>query len=133
MEPEEDISLEGWTSCTEFTKWTSQVCECPRFSVGGSGLICVLVDASAPFKAVAKANADFLTSITPLLGQRNVTLENMYNVFDYMNVNYIHNAAFRSSVTSQQMVSPYCSLISRPSQVADRARVGASQGIGGLP
>lgn len=63
-------------------------------------------DASEPFKAVANANADFLTSLKPLVGGRNVSLENMYNVFDYMNVNYIHNTAFRKSVTEQQMVSP---------------------------
>jgi prostatic aicd phosphatase len=38
------------------------------------------------------------------VGERNVSLANMYNVFDYMNVNYIHNAQFRQSVTDQQMV-----------------------------
>lgn len=63
-------------------------------------------DASEPFKAIAADNADFLTSLKPLVGDRNVSLENMYNVFDYMNVNYIHNAAFRASVTEQQMVGP---------------------------
>ncbi|KAJ9112512.1 hypothetical protein QFC22_006261 [Naganishia vaughanmartiniae] len=60
-------------------------------------------DASPEFKAVASANADYLTSIKPFLGDRNVTLANMYNVFDYMNVNYIHNKAFRANVTEQQM------------------------------
>jgi hypothetical protein len=29
VEPDEDVSLEGWTSCTAFTKWTSQVCKSP--------------------------------------------------------------------------------------------------------
>ncbi|KAI5450298.1 hypothetical protein NCC49_003209 [Naganishia albida] len=85
VEPDEDVSLEGWTSCNAFTKWTSQVY------------------ASEPFKAVAEANADFLTTLKPLVGERNVSLANMYNVFDYMNVNYIHNAQFRQSVTDQQM------------------------------
>lgn len=26
VESDEDISLEGWTSCNTFTKWTSSVC-----------------------------------------------------------------------------------------------------------
>ncbi|KAJ9099300.1 hypothetical protein QFC21_004181 [Naganishia friedmannii] len=85
VESDEDISLEGWTSCAAFTKWTSQVYASPEF------------------KAVASANADYLTSIKPFLGDRNVTLANMYNVFDYMNVNYIHNKGFRANVTEQQM------------------------------
>ncbi|GHJ87051.1 hypothetical protein NliqN6_3453 [Naganishia liquefaciens] len=85
VESDEDISLEGWTSCKTFTKWTSSVY------------------ASEPFKTVAAANADFLTSLKPFVGERNVSLENMYNVFDYMNVNYIHDATFRASVTEQQM------------------------------
>ena len=74
------------------------------------------LDASEPFKAVAAANADFLTSLKPFVGERNVSLENMYNVFDYMNVNYIHDATFRASVTEQQMVSPLFLTLCRDAQ-----------------
>lgn len=98
-----------------------------------SQLTVLPADASAPFKAVAEANANFLSSLQPLVGERNVSLANMYNVFDYMNVNYIHNAQFRQSVTEQQMVRLLLSLLLRFGRSSSRSVAGTSTCSGGLP
>lgn len=104
----------------------------PRCLSFRSQLTILSLDASEPFKAVAEANADFLTTLKPLVGERNVSLANMYNVFDYMNVNYIHNAQFRQSVTDQQMVRlPLASPLL--SAYRSLSGIGTSQGPCGLP
>jgi hypothetical protein len=82
VEPAEDISLEGFTSCPAFTAHTSEVY------------------ASDAFKAKAAEQKDFLQSLVPYLDGRNVSLSNMYNIFDYMNVNDIHDAGFRTQLNS---------------------------------
>jgi len=58
---------------------------------------------SSAFEEVATENAAFLQSLTSVVGGRSVTLANMYNIFDYMNVQSIHNATFLASVTSQTL------------------------------
>jgi hypothetical protein len=82
VEADEQIELEGWTQCPAFTTRTSQVYK------------------SAPFLALAAEQKEYLDSLVPLLDGRTVTLENMYNVFDYMNVQNIHNATFREIVSA---------------------------------
>ncbi|KAH7870356.1 histidine phosphatase superfamily [Lentinula edodes] len=78
---ENDVSLEGWTSCAPFDKATSEFYQ------------------SAEFNQTAQDNADFFTNLPQYLdGRSDVNLENMWNIFDYMNVNYIHNATFRSKL-----------------------------------
>jgi len=74
VEPDNDISLEGFTSCPAFVDANNEFY------------------ASDGFKQVAAENADFLTALSPLLDGRNTSLVNAYNVYDYMNVNNIHNA-----------------------------------------
>lgn len=63
IDPQEDISLEGWTSCNAFTNWTSAVYSSPAF------------------QQVARDNAAFLQSLGPIVGNRNVTLANFYNIW----------------------------------------------------
>lgn len=48
---------------------------------------------------MATEQKEYLDSLVSLLDGRAVTLENMYNVFDYMNVQNIHNATFRDVVS----------------------------------
>jgi len=61
VEPENDISLEGWTSCNTFGKATKAFY------------------ASAEFREKEKDNAEFLSSLKNYLGGRAVSLEDMVN------------------------------------------------------
>jgi len=76
VNPNEDVSLEGFTDCNTLTARTTQFYQSPAF--------------------LAKANqsAAFLSELAPFLDGRAVTLQNMWNIYDYMNVNSIHNATF---------------------------------------
>ncbi|KAI0685017.1 histidine phosphatase superfamily [Cytidiella melzeri] len=76
VEPEEDVSLEGYTSCTNFANKNTAFYQSPGF--------------------LQKANesAAFLQSLPPFLDGRSVSLENMWNIYDYMNVQSIHNKTF---------------------------------------
>lgn len=74
-----DVSLEGWTSCPKITSETTAFYNTPGF------------------KAVNDANSDFLANLTDIVNGRPVNLQNMWNIFDYMNVQSIHNATFLST------------------------------------
>ncbi|KAI0768869.1 phosphoglycerate mutase-like protein [Irpex lacteus] len=76
VEPNQDVSLEGYTSCTAFAAKNAAFYKSPGF--------------------LQKANesAPFLNALPPFLDGRPVTLENMWNIFDYMNVQSIHNKTF---------------------------------------
>ncbi|OBZ71231.1 Prostatic acid phosphatase [Grifola frondosa] len=76
VEPDEDVSLEGFTSCPNFDAHTQAFYN------------------SAVFLQKANDSATFLSELPPFLDGRPVTLENMWNIFDYMNVQSIHNATF---------------------------------------
>ncbi|KAF4617308.1 hypothetical protein D9613_006002 [Agrocybe pediades] len=80
VEPDNDVSLEGWTDCDPFSTATKAFYE------------------SAQFKEVEAANSDFLSSLTSLMNDTPVTLQNMWNVYDYMNVQSIHNATFAKNL-----------------------------------
>merc|ERR1712093_399545 len=81
VEGEEDYTLESWTDCPAYTSdntaWYS----------------------SSAFRAKAEENADFLASLKPITGDRSLDFANMWNIFDYINVNYIHSAAFAEQVS----------------------------------
>ncbi|KAH8082350.1 histidine phosphatase superfamily [Filobasidium floriforme] len=81
VEADEEIALEGFTSCPAFVTRTNEVYK------------------SSAFQAKAAEQKEYLDSLVSLLDGRAVTLENMYNVFDYMNVQNIHNATFRDVVS----------------------------------
>ncbi|KDQ62176.1 hypothetical protein JAAARDRAFT_30078 [Jaapia argillacea MUCL 33604] len=76
VEPNEDVSLEGWTNCNTFNNATN------RFY------------ASPEFQQMQASSAAFLSELPQYLDGRPVTLSNMWNIFDFMNVNSIHNATF---------------------------------------
>jgi len=80
VEPENDISLEGWTSCNAFSNATKQLY------------------ASSFFKEKGQGSAGFLQALTPYLDGRPAVFENMWNVFDYVLVQSIHNATFASEL-----------------------------------
>jgi prostatic aicd phosphatase len=71
-----DVSLEGWTSCPNIDRATVDFYNSPEF------------------QAVNSANAAFLANLTDIVDGRPVNLQNMWNIFDYMNVQYIHNKTF---------------------------------------
>ncbi|KAI5831058.1 phosphoglycerate mutase-like protein [Schizophyllum commune Tattone D] len=83
VEPDNDVSLEGWTSCGAFSDWTNDFYN------------------SSAFQQVASDNDDFLKSLPPYLDGRPVSLQNMWNIFDFMNVNWIHNEQFAQVVPEE--------------------------------
>ncbi|KDR82624.1 hypothetical protein GALMADRAFT_835279 [Galerina marginata CBS 339.88] len=80
VEPSNDVSLEGWTSCGTFVNATNAFYQ------------------SALFNQIAAAHADFLNALSPYVGGRQTTLVNMWNIFDFMNVQSIHNATFANNL-----------------------------------
>ncbi|KAI0088497.1 phosphoglycerate mutase-like protein [Irpex rosettiformis] len=76
VEPNEDVSLEGFTSCPNFASKNAAFYQSPAF--------------------LQKANesAAFLNALPPFLDGRPVTLDNMWNIYDFMNVQSIHNKTF---------------------------------------
>jgi len=80
VEPGNDISLEGWTSCGTFVTATNAFYN------------------SALFNQTAAAHADFIKSLPPFLDNRPATLVDMWNIFDFINVENIHNATFAKNL-----------------------------------
>ncbi|EJF61011.1 phosphoglycerate mutase-like protein [Dichomitus squalens LYAD-421 SS1] len=80
VEPNEDVSLEGFTDCNTFDDHTTAFYN------------------SAAFAAMNASVAQFLEKLGPYMDGRPVTLENMWNIFDYMNVQSIHNATFANAL-----------------------------------
>ncbi|THH19834.1 hypothetical protein EUX98_g8697 [Antrodiella citrinella] len=76
IEPDENVSLEGFTDCNTFVTRNIDFYNSPEF--------------------LQKANesAPFLEQLPQYLDGRPATLENMWNIYDYMNVQSIHNATF---------------------------------------
>ncbi|KAF8195509.1 histidine phosphatase superfamily [Pholiota molesta] len=64
VEPDNDVSLEGWTDCATFTTATTNFYN------------------STIFTKTAADHADFLNALPPFLDGRDATL---WNIFDYMN------------------------------------------------
>ncbi|KAG8755225.1 hypothetical protein FRC12_010955 [Ceratobasidium sp. 428] len=81
VEPDTDVSLEGWTDCNTFNNATAAFYN------------------STEFKQVANASADFLASLRPLVGpERPLKLTNMWNIFDFLNVQSIHDRNLSSQI-----------------------------------
>ncbi|KAB5594889.1 hypothetical protein CTheo_1704 [Ceratobasidium theobromae] len=92
VEPETDVSLEGWTECNTFTAATAAFYN------------------STEFKRVAEANADFLASLRPLVGpSRPLKLTNMAStttmqgIFDFLNVQSIHDPNLSRQITPETL------------------------------
>ncbi|KAK0210935.1 histidine phosphatase superfamily [Desarmillaria ectypa] len=80
VEPDNDVSLEGWTSCGAFDTSTNAFYN------------------STIFQTKVNESAAFMNQLSPYLDGRPVTLKNMWNVYDYMNVENIHDASFAASI-----------------------------------
>ncbi|KAM0791863.1 hypothetical protein ACM66B_004120 [Microbotryomycetes sp. NB124-2] len=74
--PADDVDLESWVNCPTWTNQTNSFYSSPAFL------------------QVEQENQEFLNSLKPLVGDRDVALKSMWNVYDYMNVQSIHNASF---------------------------------------
>lgn len=78
VEPDQDVWMEGWTQCNAWNDWLQDFYN------------------SADFKAKATTADAFYQNISSLLGpDRSKTLENAYNIYDFLNVQSIHNATLR--------------------------------------
>ncbi|EIW59547.1 phosphoglycerate mutase-like protein [Trametes versicolor FP-101664 SS1] len=80
VEPDQDVSLEGFTSCNTFDAHTAAFYN------------------STVFQQKQAEVAQFLIDLKPYMDNRPVTLQNMWNIFDYMNVQSIHNATFANAL-----------------------------------
>lgn len=76
VEPGNDRSLESWTSCPAFEKHTKQFYS------------------SADFKAKAQDAVPFFKSVKDYVFGRPTTLENAWNIYDFINTQLIHNRTF---------------------------------------
>ncbi|RPD58087.1 phosphoglycerate mutase-like protein [Lentinus tigrinus ALCF2SS1-7] len=76
VEPSNDRSLEPWTDCPAFEKHVSKV------------------HASSEFKAVAKKAQPFFNSLKDFAFGRELSLENMYNVYDFVSSQLVHNKTY---------------------------------------
>ncbi|KAG6832022.1 hypothetical protein H0H92_006058 [Tricholoma furcatifolium] len=80
VEPDNDMSLEGWTDCNTFNNAT------------------VAFYNSTEFQQMTTEYSSFLNSLPPYLDGRAVTLQNMWNIYDFMNVESTYNAAFAEAL-----------------------------------
>ncbi|KAH7913424.1 histidine phosphatase superfamily [Hygrophoropsis aurantiaca] len=80
VDPNESVSLEGFEYCNSFNTQTTDFYN------------------SSEFQQKAAESATFLSLLPPYLDGRSVTLQNMWNIFDFMNVQSIHNAAFAKAL-----------------------------------
>ncbi|KAF8440957.1 histidine phosphatase superfamily [Boletus edulis BED1] len=82
VDPNLDVSLEGFLDCNTFDTHTTDFYN------------------SQLFQQMTKQSAAFLKLLLPYVDGRTVSLQNMWNIYDYMNVNSIHNATFSTALPS---------------------------------
>ncbi|BGO94400.1 hypothetical protein NBRC10512_002098 [Rhodotorula toruloides] len=82
--PDDDIDFEPWTNCAVWPNRTTELYASPEWT------------------ARADQDKDLLDLIksSGLVGNRTVTMANAYNVWDYMNVNSIHNATYAAELNA---------------------------------
>ncbi|KAG1868992.1 histidine phosphatase superfamily [Suillus subalutaceus] len=80
VDPNLSIALEGFANCNTFNTHTTEFYN------------------SSIFQEMATQSAAFLDLLPPYLNGRSVQLENMWNIYDFMNVNDIHNATFANAL-----------------------------------
>lgn len=80
VESEENISLEGWVDCNTFNDDTKSFYS------------------SVVFSRKEEEVASFVSEVKPYVGNRPTSLENMWNIFDFLNVQSIHNETFASNL-----------------------------------
>lgn len=77
--------LEAFTSCPAYAKYLS------NFYNGTF------------YTAMAESSKAFLSTLGPIVDGRNHTLKDMYNIYDYINVNSIYNATYASSISNSTL------------------------------
>ncbi|KAI6129684.1 histidine phosphatase superfamily [Pisolithus croceorrhizus] len=80
IDPNNNMTLEGFQNCSTFNTHTTAFYDSPEF------------------QEMQSQSAAFLNLLPPYLGGRSTSLENMWNIYDYINVNYIHNATFAAAL-----------------------------------
>ncbi|KZT67117.1 phosphoglycerate mutase-like protein [Daedalea quercina L-15889] len=80
INPDEDVSLEGTTDCTTFLNRAQTLYN------------------STLFQEVSANASAFFAALPPYVGGRPIELENAWNIFDYMNVQDVHNATYAATV-----------------------------------
>ncbi|KAI0343444.1 phosphoglycerate mutase-like protein [Trametopsis cervina] len=76
VEPSNDRSLESWTDCPSFQNHVKKVMS------------------SDKFKKAEKDAAPFLNDVRDFVFGRPTTMENMYNLWDYMSSELVHNVTY---------------------------------------
>lgn len=82
VDPDEDASFDGWTECPEFTTRNALVCESSlsfRRFLWFTNHELTSEDNSTGFLAKETESKSFLGTLKPLVGDRNVTLRNMWS------------------------------------------------------
>ena len=86
IEPEQSFVMEPWTLCEKFDDFTSEFYN------------------SSSFEKQAAIAKPFYDSIpASIIGNRPKTLVNAYNVFDFLNVEKIHNATLAPLITDEML------------------------------
>jgi len=80
VDPNVDVSLEGYTSCNTFNTAISTFYN------------------STEFMQMQTDHSAFFNTVGQYLDGRPVNLQNMFNIFDYMNVQSIHDADFAKAL-----------------------------------
>ncbi|KAI0767321.1 phosphoglycerate mutase-like protein [Fomes fomentarius] len=89
VEPNLDISLNSFTSCPNFDQHIAQFYN------------------SSPFLAEAAIARPFLEQLQSFLDNRSIDFTNMFNIFDFVNVQDIHNASFHTSLPDTFVAQAY--------------------------
>ncbi|GAA6025568.1 hypothetical protein JCM10207_002706, partial [Rhodosporidiobolus poonsookiae] len=82
--PEYDVDFESWTNCEIWTERNAKVYKTNEWLAKAQ--------AEEPFFATLRSSG--------IVGNRTVSLDNIYNVFDFVNVNSIHNSTFNDAVNA---------------------------------
>ncbi|KZV74165.1 phosphoglycerate mutase-like protein [Peniophora sp. CONT] len=89
VEPNLDISLNSFTSCPNFDAHTLSFYGSPQFATE------------------AQEAEPFLNALEPFLDGRSINFTNMFNIFDFVNVNNIHNTTFHDELPATFVEQAY--------------------------
>lgn len=88
IEPDQSFVMEPWTSCNKFDDFTNEFYK------------------SSDFKAKSAEAQPFYDSIPEaVIGSRNKTLVDAFNVFDYLNVEKIHDAQLSPQISDEMLAN----------------------------
>ncbi|THH14439.1 hypothetical protein EW146_g5898 [Bondarzewia mesenterica] len=79
-EPDDDITLNSFTSCPNFDQHTAAFYASPQF------------------QQRTQEAAPFLAAVAPFVDDRSTNFTNMFNIFDFINVQNTHNATYHDAL-----------------------------------